>query len=1459
MQNNISELYIGIDVGSTTVKIAVTGSDGTIHHCDYRRHNAEQSHAVKALLDEAHARFPGVPFSVAMCGSGAGQIAERIGAFFVQEVVANAIAVKEFYPSTRTAIELGGQDAKVVFFSRNEATGELIASDMRMNGACAGGTGAFIDQVAELLGVTADAFGALAERGSTVYEISGRCGVFAKTDIQPLLNQGVSREDIALSAFHAIAKQTIGGLAQGMEIVPPVIFEGGPLTFNPALVRVFTERLAITADEAIVPARAEIIVAHGAALSIRTLFAGKTCGYDREHAARALSASLDTGACRDSLRYFADAADQAQFIHRHTPPAVTSKAVPVNGIVDAYIGIDAGSTTSKFVLMDADEKIIETFYAGNNGDPLTIIRRALIDIRDRYRQAGITLRISGVGTTGYGELLFHAAFKADHHTVETVAHAAAATRFAPEVSFILDIGGQDMKAITLRNGVVSNITLNEACSAGCGSFLETYARSLGVAVTDIARLAFASDAPSHLGSRCTVFMNSSIITEQKNGKSTADIMAGLCRSIIENVFTKVVRTSNFAQLGDVVMVQGGTFKNDAVLRAMEQYTGRRIVRAPIPGEMGAYGIALLTKRAMTDRAGAGQDRSSFIGLDALDDLSFEKTAGDICPFCANSCARTVITFNDGSRFVTGNRCERGAVIGDPEDEAVRSAVRAAHEASSRVPDLMKQRHALYLRSEEKDPSAGMTIGIPRVLEFWNSLPFWRRLFSLLGFRVVLSPPSSYRLFNDGLKFIPSDTVCFPAKLAHGHIESLAAKKVDRIFMPMMLKIPHAAGEKDIVHTCAVVQGYPVVIDQSHGLSAKYNIPFDTPAFHWYNKSLRDTQIIGFFQSTFGIPAQKVRSALTAVDEAVADMHDTLRAEGARVLDAIENTDRFAVILAGRPYHTDPLVNHGISSLFTAQGVPVLTIDSLPGLEDEDLSVTRAETVNAFHTHMFEAALKGARHPNLEVVQLVSFGCGHDAVISDEMERILREVGGKELLVLKLDEGENKGPLSIRIKSFVETVRTRRKAMRARHAGGAPARIPKPFGVTFEKNDRDSRTIMVPNLSWAFCQISSGVLSREGYSVRAMDMADDRAKELGKRYVHNDICYPAQINIGEALAALERGVVDPAKAAVILAKNCNDCRAGQYSALARKALDDAGYASVPIVTTGADTKGIHKGFTVSPMFQLRLLWGIAITDALQDMLSKTRPYEREVGATDRVYRNAVLSVASAIKTSHAKALRALADAVDAFNSIPVDRAVRRPQVFVIGEILLNYHPSSNNEMVRYLEKNGMETMLPSMVDFFRRDLIRVKDGISRDHIPNPLISAFVADMTDRFYEHVVAAVERIAGSFRFHEPAADIHRLASNIDGFIDRTFMVGEGWLIPAEIIEHAQKGVDSFIIVQPFGCLPNHITGRGLIKPLKKRFPHIQILSLDFDPDSSFANIENRLQMLIMNAQRRAALSSVI
>jgi len=1458
-------LHIGIDVGSTTVKAVVIQSDTKeILFSRYERHNACQSEKALAFLQEIFSLFPQEQYRLAFCGSGGRPIAELIHAHYIQEVVANSIAVRAFYPHASVAVELGGQDAKIVFFYRDKATNRLVAGDMRMNGSCAGGTGSFIDEVASLLRTPVEEFDALAARGTQVYDISGRCGVFAKTDIQPLLNQGGLLEDIALSTFHAIAKQTIGGLAQGLEIKPPVVFEGGPLTFNPTLIRAFAQRLGLEDSDIIIPPKAELFIAYGAALSVSEMFQGGVDvnaegeNFNPQEALALLSRYREIAAgnsVAQNLRFFATETEREEFAARHKMRSIREDAANFKKgeTLRVYLGIDAGSTTTKFVFMDQGENVIDVFYSPNKGEPLKVIKQALVDMNAKYLAAGVNLEVIAVGTTGYGELLFDKALGADFHTVETVAHAAAAQKYIPGVTFILDIGGQDMKAINISNDIVTNITVNEACSSGCGSFLETFAQTLNIPVDKIADAALSAKNPARLGSRCTVFMNSTIITEQKNGKQADDIMAGLCRSIVENVFTKVVRISNTAQLGDKIVMQGGTLKNDAVLRAFEQYLGKPVIRAPYPGEMGAIGIALLTKREITEHGYTSPhgpaDRSRFIGFDALKSFDYTQEANLLCPFCSNNCNRTLVRFSNGLTWVTGNRCERGEIVGDPQDEGIREQANRITLSMDSVPDMIKLRNELLFKDypfAQLQPSKDITIGLPRVLDFWRNMPFWKVFWASLGFKTKVSRKSSRKLYEKGLQFITSDTVCFPAKLVHGHIEDLIESGVDRIFFPQINHLPPDNQERFSYYTCPVLKGYPVSIRLSNNPEEKHGIPIDTPVFHWFSKKDQDFQLCRWMGKTFNIPEKAVLAAIKQAEAAVAGFNRAMTENGQKIIEDVTQKGGFAVVIAGRYYQYDEHINHNLSRYFTSIGIPVLTLDSLPNLGKVPLGDSRVEITNNNHAQLISGAIAAAEHPALEYVEIFNFGCGHDAVYADEIIRIMNTISGKVPLILKMDESDVAGPLRIRVRSFIETVMIRRK--KEKH-NIKP--LGDPYPVKLRKNEKE-KIILIPNVSRAFCLIMSACLAKDGYRAEPLPMGGADAIAMGKKYVHNDICLPAQVVIGEAILALKSGKYDPDNVVVGQAKVMCDCRLANYMPLTRKALDDAGFPQVPVITTDMnDLKNAHPGIKLTPLIYANVIWGIIAADTLEFLRRKIRPYELQKGETDRVVENAFVEIARGLaKGGIAGSIKPFKKAIKDLCAVRYDRSNLKEQVYVQGEYLLTFHPGSNQEVERYLENNGMEVIFPRMHGIYRHLFLQhIIAKIKEFKVKIPLYDNLFARMGSKFMDFAVSYADKIAKKHPLYEPDLPLEEAAKYSDHIMHHSVLSGESFLITAHILHNAEKGIRSFVILQPFGCLPNHICGRGVIKKLKEMHPEIMILPLDYEPDVSFANIENRLQMLIINA----------
>ena len=1701
--NQKQKYLIGMDVGSTTTKIVVLRqSDEEIVYSEYARHHAELARSVCTLLEHGKESIPaGSSLQIAFTGSGSKPLADAAGVPFVQEVVANSLAVMKYYPTARTAIELGGQDAKVIFFRRSRKAGRLEVSDMRMNGSCAGGTGAFIDEIAALLQVKPEDYESLAERGTQLYDISGRCGVYAKTDIQPLLNQGVRKEDIALSALHAISKQTIGGLAQGLTMAPPIIFEGGPLCFHPTLVQAFREKLELKDEDILIPEQPELMVALGASLYAGTpAAAGGNFDIDRcIYRIRALIGRRDVD--EESSKagpFFASEEEYQAFLRRH--PLYEDKHIfrklDTGTSADCYLGVDCGSTTTKFVLLDEKERILYSFYANNGGDPISVLRKGLLEMEEKFAREGITLHVRGMATTGYGELLAAKAFRADTHIVETVAHARASAKYLEDATFILDIGGQDMKAIWLDDGIITDIVVNEACSAGCGSFLENFAKNMGVSTTEIAERAFKAEHPAVLGSRCTVFMNSRIITEQKNGREVNDILAGLCRSIIENVFTKVIRISSLDSLGDRIVVQGGTFCNDAVLCAIEQYIGREVVRAPYPGLMGAIGAA---HTAMEKVRRTNAQSSSFIGFDALHAFTFTQVNGLVCSGCQNHCRRSVVTFSTGDTWITGNRCERGSILNPGEleaflasqehiqeekpvqkalpahrtismqseeegesepsaagpaasgpsqrqaetpaehkhsesvldkvtvavkdtaataadrvsaavkdtaataadrvstavtdtaasaanmvaaavaetaataaDTAVSAADRVtetvrvkassaadkvthtvkdtAASAVNKVPaavkdtaasaadrvtaavkntasaasgvkkavserdakknaasasgtpkkkkrgtDLFKVRKTFLLREypfRQVDSRKNITIGLPLVLAYWETLPFWRTFWSALGFDVLVSPESTRPIYEKGLHAVTSDTECFPGKLVHGHIRWLEQNGADRIFFPSISTRKSENTETTSVSMCGIVKGFPLVIKNSDNPEDRGDVKYDVPVFFWYTDADRERQLSIFMKDTFGIPAKIVRKAIREGQSAQDTYREKLLEQGQKVLDGIRKAPAEApgaVVLAARPYQNDDLVNHNIPEMFIEQGISVLTADSIPGLDRIDLSKSRLDVVNNYHARMLGSAIYAARHPNLEYVQIVSFGCGHDAYLSDEIIRLMKEIAGKTPLILKVDESDIRGPLSIRVRSFISSVKMkRRKALQLQMLSarkrredpdavpvfpaqrqdiselkkGVPAPrpfrpgevrdLPDPYPQKFLKEDIEDSVVFVPNTSHAFSRLMAAVFAAQKVHTVPLPIGRERAIELGKRYVHNDICFPAQVVIGEALQALEDPQYEGMKKAVMMGKYIGCCRLTHYGALLRKALDDAGHTDVPIITNDdVDYHNLHPGFKLNLQASIKIAFALPMIDALEDLLRKMRPYETVEGIADKTFEKALDVLMDAIEHGGVgKMKKGFEKAIRLMKKVPYDRSDPRPTVLIVGEYLLNFHPGANHDIEAYLEKNGFEIIEAKMADVIQKTYFVRREQAKDYGVKKSIVERGYLDLVEQIFNTSHDFVASVAKQHPLFEPAAKLTDVAKASDPIIPRAYDSGEGILIPAEIIERAREGCRAFVILQPFGCIPNHVVGRGISRRLKEMFPDIQLLPLDYDPDVSFVNVENRLQMLIMNMQ---------
>jgi predicted CoA-substrate-specific enzyme activase len=1466
-------LRIGIDVGSTTVKLAAIDESGELVFGRYERHRSDVRAALAAILEEACRELGprASEVSIAVTGSAGIGEAERLGLPFVQEVMACTEAVETLLPETDVAIELGGEDAKITYF------GDQL--EQRMNGSCAGGTGAFIDQMASLLATDPSGLDELASRAGTIYPIAARCGVFAKADVQPLVNEGARREDVAASVFQAVVNQTISGLACGRPIKGHVAFIGGPLHFLPQLRHRFAETLHLAEGDILVPGDGRLFVAIGAALQGALPQAGH--GGESLHSfdLRRVAALAREGGAKsvESMRMrplFADEAELADFRKRHSKAALPHLD-PSLLEGPAFLGIDAGSTTTKVALTDREGRILGSFYAPNGGHLLSVLSRALGEL---YALLPPGAYIGKACATGYGESLVRAALGADEGEVETVTHCLAAERLLPGVEAVLDIGGQDMKFLRVKNGVISSVLLNEACSSGCGSFLETFASSMGSDAPSFAALALESRAPVDLGSRCTVFMNSRVKQAQKEGASPADIAAGLAYAVIRNALQKVIRLRNPADLGSKVVVQGGTFASDAVLRAFELIAEARPVRPAETGLMGAYGAAL--HAAARWKSG---EVSSVIGASELGSFSYT-TEPRRCPGCPNACLLTVSSFTggpgSGSIHVTGNRCERGADLAAGKERSVRvpfrsmasvTAVgggelhsdvpRSRSEGLTQVPNLYEWKYERLFRYESLplDKAPRGRIGIPRVLNLYENYPFWFVLLTRLGFRVELSPRSSKAIYELGMDTIPSESVCYPAKLTHGHAVALArastlAASAGRqgpsrpVFYPCVPRERRFVAGSNNRFNCPIVTSYPEVIlnnvEAFRDGSVEYFDPF-LPIAHDGRLAARIAEVF----AGKGVTLAEARDAVAAARAEEEAFRAELRAKGEEALDWVERTGGHGIVLAGRPYHIDPEIHHGIPSIVTELGMAVISEDSIAHLAEVQRPL-RVVDQWAYHSRLYAAATFVSRRDDLDLVQLVSFGCGLDAVTSDQVAEIL-EATGKIYTAIKIDEHANLGAARIRLRSLAAAIGEREAArVKARQA---PA--PKPR-VLFTREMREKGyTILAPQMSPIHFSMVERAFKLSGYDLEIPVVSNEEATDAGLRAVHNDACYPTILVVGQLMSALRSGRYDLSRTAILITQTGGGCRATNYIAFIRKALADSELGNIPVISLNAAGLEGNPGFKLGPLILVRGLQAAIYGDALMRCLYRTRPYEAVPGSADTLAAELTERCAKALVRPTRRAFaRTLREMVAAFDALPKRDIPRKPRIGVVGEILVKFHPEANGNIVELIETEGGEAVMPDLFDFF---LYSAYNGIFRRSaleggIMEEFRSRALIAILEAFRSPLVRAFsrdERIHAEFGAPQPIAE---LAAGVDGIVQLGNCTGEGWFLTAEMVELIRGGVDGIVCLQPFACLPNHVTGKGMLKELRRRFPRVPVSAIDFDPGASEVNQLNRIKLLMASARRR-------
>lgn len=1397
--------YMGIDVGSTTVKLVVMNENNDILFSEYMRHYSDIKNTVKTLFLNAKNALGDIEATVMITGSGGLLLSKLLNIGFVQEVIATKTAVMAFLPETDVVIELGGEDAKILYLTNG--------LEQRMNGTCAGGTGSFIDQMAILLKTDASGLNSLAENHKHIYKIAARCGVFAKSDVQPLLNEGAAKEDVAASILQAVVTQTISGLAQGRPIKGNIVFLGGPLFFLPALRERFEETLKDKAKSFYTPENAQLFIAIGAACAGKNEKEVYSIGEMLEKLDAAKGATAEVVRMRP---LFKDEAERNEFNERHKKASVKRGRIEdAEGPV--FFGIDVGSTTIKAALIDNEGKLLYSHYGKNEGSPVTL---GIEILKDMYSKLPDKAYIANACATGYGEQLIKAAFRINEGEIETIAHYKAADFFMPGVDFIIDIGGQDMKCMKISNGVIDSIMLNEACSSGCGSFIQTFAESLGYSAPDFAKEALEAKNPIDLGTRCTVFMNSRVKQAQKEGASVGDISAGLSYSVVRNAMYKVIKLRDPSLLGEKVVVQGGTFNNDAVLRAFELVSKKNVIRPDIAGIMGAFGSALIAKERYTGK------NVNILRADELDDFKFSSMLTN-CGKCPNHCQLTVTTFSDGKKYISGNRCERGA---------------GAVKSDKEYPNLYKYKYERvfgYTPLDEENAPRG-TIGIPRALNMYENYPLWFTFLTELGFRVVISGRSSHSLYEGGMDSIPSESVCYPAKLVHGHIKNLLDNGIKNIFYPCVPYEQIEYSDSGNHYNCPIVTSYPEVIYNNMDAVRAKDIKFIYPFVNLEDRKSFNEQMYKTL-SSFGIEKAEIEKAAEKAFAEFKNYKSDIRKKGEEVLEWLERNNEHGIVLAGRPYHIDTEINHGIPDMINSLGFAVLTEDSIAHLGHMKRDI-RVVDQWAYHTRLYEASAEVLKNPRIDLVQLNSFGCGLDAVTTDQVQEILQS-SQKIYTTLKIDEISSLGTAKIRIRSLKAAIREREEN------NFVPHKV-KEYTlkkVPFTKEDKKKHTVIFPQMSPTQFKLFEAVLKNNGYNALVLEKVTPADVEAGLKSVNNDACYPSILVTGQIVNAFVSGKADPKNTSVMITQTGGGCRATNYIAFIRKAMAEAGYGNVPIVSLNLSGLESNPGFKITPRLVYRLVKACVLGDLMMTCLLATRPYELSKGETGKVYDKWLKKLYNAFLNGKKIPRKKTAqDIISEFAAIPIDKNLKKPKVGVVGEILVKFHPGANNNIIDVIEKEGGEAVMPGLLDFMLYCFYN--SNFKHDHLGFSKKTASICNLAISLLEKYRAEmVKTLADTPRFKNRAPEpIAQIADGAKNILQLGHCTGEGWFLTGEMLELVESGVPNIVCVQPFACLPNHVTGKGMIKEIRRRYPEANIVAVDYDPGASEVNQLNRIKLMM-------------
>ena len=1397
---------LGIDIGSTTVKIAILDENNQILFSDYERHFANIQETLQQLLEKAVDKLGTFHVHPVITGSGGLTLATHLNVPFTQEVVAVSTALQDYAPQCDVAIELGGEDAKIIYFTNGV--------DQRMNGICAGGTGSFIDQMASLLQTDASGLNEYAKNYKSIYPIAARCGVFAKSDIQPLINEGATKEDLSASIFQAVVNQTISGLACGKPIRGNVAFLGGPLHFLSELKAAFIRTLSLAPDEIIAPEHSHLFAAVGSAMNYKE----EVC-VPVEDIIKRLQGKIKLEFEVERMEpLFKNQEEYDTFQNRHAAHKVETRSLAeYRG--NCYLGIDAGSTTTKVALVGEDGKLLYSFYSSNNGSPLATTIRAIREIYDRLPQGA---KIVHSCSTGYGEALIKSALMLDEGEVETVSHFYAAAFFDPEVDCIIDIGGQDMKCIKIKNQTVDSVQLNEACSSGCGSFIETFAKSLNFSVQDFAKEALFAKHPIDLGTRCTVFMNSKVKQAQKEGAEVADISAGLAYSVIKNALYKVIKISDPGDLGKHIVVQGGTFYNDAVLRSFEKITGVDAVRPDIAGIMGAFGAALIARERYD-----GISDSSMLSIDKINSLTYE-TKLTHCQGCTNHCYLTINKFSGNRQFITGNRCERGL---------------GKEKSTEKLPNLFDYKLKRLFGYEPLSESEAVrgVVGIPRVLNMYENYPFWFTFFTKLGYRVVLSPQSSRKIYELGIESIPSESECYPAKLAHGHVSWLIKQGVKFIFYPC---IPYEHKEIDKTnnhYNCPIVTSYAENIKNNVEELITEHIDFRNPFLSFENEEILAKRLREEFPD---IPKAEVTAAVSAAWKEMMQSKEDVRKKGEEVIKFLDETGKRGIVLAGRPYHVDPEINHGIPELINSYGIAVLTEDSISHLGKVDRPLIVMDQW-MYHSRLYAAASYVKTKDNLDLIQLNSFGCGLDAVTTDAVNDILTKAG-KIYTVLKIDEVNNLGAARIRVRSLLAALRVREKKHYHRKIESAAFER-----VEFTPEMRENYTILCPQMSPIHFELLAPALNSCGYNFEVLDNDNKSSVDIGLKYVNNDACYPSLMVVGQIMSAVLSGKYDLHKTAIVITQTGGGCRASNYIGFIRRALTKAGLEYIPVISISAQGLESNSGFKYSLPMLKKAMQAVVYGDVFMNVVYRTRPYEKVPGSVNALHekwKNICIRQLTKDKVTMREFNKNIRSIVKEFDEIEL-LDIKKPRVGIVGEILVKFMPAANNYLVDLLEAEGAEAVMPDLMGFLL--YCAENANFKKDYLGASKKSAFINNSVIKLLEWFRKGAKQALKESKRFTPPATIQETANLAKDLVSLGNQTGEGWLLTGEMIELIHNGAGNIVCCQPFACLPNHIVGKGVIKELRAAFPEANIIAVDYDPGASEVNQLNRIKLMLATANK--------